>query len=126
MSVIRFAFATGEFKQYGMAQSARSCATVGELREELKGVPDETRIVLYHQGEVAPVLGFKKTIGERFSAVAGNFVRMALLQSAVIQSMTVGQLRAELLLLPKDYVVTSIKDGLSAPVYGFQKVCKTE
>ncbi len=126
MSVIRFAFATGEFKKYGMAQSAKSCATVGELREELKGVPDETRIVAYHQGDVAAITGFHKTVGERFSAVTGSFVRMALLQNAIIKSMTVGQLRAELLLLPKDYVVTCIQDGLSAPVYGFHKVCRTE
>ena len=123
MGVIRFAFSAGDYKNYAGQLHTTHCATIGELREEIKNIPDETRIVIYHQGEVARVEGFRADFPEKLRICAGEYTRLAGIQAAAQQSMTVGQLRRHIALLPKDCIITATDGKLSAPVYGFQKVC---
>lgn len=123
MGVLRFAFSAGDYASFAGQLRTSHCATIGELREELKNIPDETRIVLYRHGEVARIDGFRSDFPDRFSICSGEYMRVALMQAAESQSMTVGQLRRHIALLPKSCIITATNGQLSAPVYGFQKVC---
>lgn len=125
MGVIRFAFTAGEYANYEGQLHTKNCATIGELREEIKNLPDETRIVIYHQGTVARAEGFRRDFPERFRIVAGKYLRIGCIQAVESESMTIGDLRRHIALLPKDCIVTATDGKLSAPVYGFQKVCST-
>lgn len=106
---INFAIAAGEYAD----RIGGSYADTEEMKRELKGVPDDCPIVVYHNGKAAPVYGVDKTAGQ-LEIVAGKPGR-------VTDTWTAGQLRKRLLLCLTSCRVVVTNGRQQAPVYGFHR-----
>lgn len=124
LTVYRLALIVGGMDGSGIRNKRAASLTVGDLRKELEGLPEELRVIAAHRAKSASLEEIRH-FGEDLKIRPGNYSASGA-QNAAVKSVTAGELLEALRGLPDEGRVIAGIGTENAAVYGIQKLTRPE
>lgn len=124
LTVYRLALIVGVMDGSGIRNKRAVSLTVGELRKELEGLPEELRVIAARRAESASLEEIRH-FGEDLKIRPGNYSASGA-QKAAVNSVTAGELLEALRGLPDEGRVIAGNGTELAAVYSIQKMTRPE